>query len=428
MKVIEPRQKPTEVSRSRTFVANLLADDFEVRDRIDRVERVEIDLPEAETGPIPATSPKQQEPTKAAPSSQPARLVSLDAFRGLTVVLMLIVNNIALDKYTPDMFTHGAWNQGLRLADYVFPWFLLCVGLAIPFSFASFKKKGLPSWRHDIKIVGRAVGLVALGCLVNAAISRQVVFTLGVLQLIGLSYLVAAFAYELPIVRRTIIAVIMLAGYGMAIKCLPFPGAHAGTFLENSNLIDHINRTYLVIYNLDGLLSVIPTAALMILSTLVGDALINRKLNPLRRLTAMAVVGAVMAVAGVCSNTFIPYNKPVWTPSYLLLTGGVGLLLLAAIYLFTDAIRWTKWPFPLLVLGSNAILAYVLPVLCKVMVFSTWAVYTAAGKMSLQEACLNSLVDRLGRVSGGWTYTWLYICSWWLILFVLYRKRAFVRI
>ncbi len=419
MKVVESNPKPAEEPRYRAIVANLLADDFETRDKLNRVNWVEKESP---------SIPEQTETTKPTPIPKTTRLVSLDAFRGLTVLLMLIVNNVALDTYTPDPFTHAGWNQGLRLADFVFPWFLLCVGFAIPQSFASFKKKGLPSWRHDIKIVGRAVGLVLLGCLINAAISKQVVFTLGVLQLIGLSYLVSAFAYELPLVRRAIIAVGFLAGYGLAIRYLPIPGAQAGTFLENTNFIDHINRTYLVKYNLDGLFSVIPTSALMIFASMIGDALVNRKLNPLRRLLTMTISGSVLLAAGILANSFLPYNKPVWTPSYILVTGGVGVLVLAAFYLLTDAVKWNKWPFALMVLGSNALLAYVLPVLTKVMMFSSWTVSTHRGNMSLQEAFLDSLVNRFGRVPGGWAYTWVYICCWWLILLVLYRKRTYLRV
>lgn len=417
MKVIGPRTKSVTKARQRGLVATPLADDFETRDRAERFDPIDVETP---VQPDP--------PQEPAPAAKPTRMVALDAFRGLTVLLMLIVNNIALDTFTPDAFTHAAWNQGLRLADFVFPWFLLCVGLAIPFSFASFKKTGLPSWRYDLRIVIRTAALVFLGCLVNAAISRQVVFTLGVLQLIGLGYLIAAFAYELPIVRRCLIATMMLTVYALAIKMLPFPGAAVGTFREDANFIDHINKAYLLRYNLDGAFSVVPTSALMIFATVIGDALVNKKINPLQRLAMMGASGVILIGAGIGASFYLPYNKPVWTPSYLLLTGGAGVLVLAGFYLFTDAVKWSKWPYPLLVLGSNAILAYVLPVICKVMVFASWNVPTAKGKISLQEAFLNSLVDRFGRLPGGWIYTWVYIGCWWLILLMFYKRKAFVRV
>ena len=81
-------------------------------------------------------------PEAAAPSPRPARLVSLDAFRGLTIFGMLLVNNIALDWHTPRQLLHAPWNGGVHFADLVFPWFLLIVGVAIPFAWASHRAKG----------------------------------------------------------------------------------------------------------------------------------------------------------------------------------------------------------------------------------------------------------------------------------------------
>jgi predicted acyltransferase len=418
MKVVEPLPTDAVEPRPLGFVADRLK--LRAKPKVERRERTEV----VETVLVAGA----EDIAKASAQAKQKRLVSIDAFRGLTVILMLIVNNMALDTATPDAFTHAGWNQGLRLADFVFPWFLLCVGLSIPFSFASFKKKGLPSWRLDLKIIGRTIGLIALGCVINAAISRQVVFTLGVLQLIGLAYFLAAYSYELPMFRRGVIATAMLLGYGMAIKFLPIPGSTIGSFTENVNFIDHINRTYLLMYNLDGLFSAIPTAALMIYAGMVGEALMSPKLDHLTRLVVMLVVGLTMAGLGILVNNVLPYNKPVWTPSYLLLTGGVGILLVCGLYLFTDAIKWTKWPYLFLVFGSNAILAYVLPVMCKVMIFSVWTISSRTGKITVQEALLDSLVNRFGRMPGGWAYTSLYIGFWWLVLLVLYRKRVFLRV
>jgi len=86
----------------------------------------------------------------------------------LAILGMLLVNNIALDTATPRPLTHAPWNGGLYFADLVFPWFLLIVGVAIPYSAASALAKGLPSWRYDLKIVTRAATLVLLGCLIDS--------------------------------------------------------------------------------------------------------------------------------------------------------------------------------------------------------------------------------------------------------------------
>src|SRR5690348_1996294 len=74
------------------------------------------------------------------------RLTSLDAFRGLAIVGMLLVNNVALDTATPRPLTHAPWNGGVYFADLVYPWFLLIVGVAIPFSAAAARARGVPCW------------------------------------------------------------------------------------------------------------------------------------------------------------------------------------------------------------------------------------------------------------------------------------------
>src|SRR5437016_3794637 len=142
---------------------------------------------------LPPPGPEPQ------PDPRARRLASLDAFRGLAIVGMLLVNNVALDTATPRPLTHAPWNGGVYFADLVYPWFLLIVGVAIPFSAGAARAKGVPSWRYDLKIVGRAVTLLLLGCLIDSSTWKYPTFDLGVLQLIGLSYLVGALLYDLPL-------------------------------------------------------------------------------------------------------------------------------------------------------------------------------------------------------------------------------------
>ncbi len=367
---------------------------------------------------------KEPSVPEAAPRS---RLVSLDAFRGLTILLMLLVNNIALDIYTPQQLVHAPWNAGLHLADYVMPWFLLCVGLSIPFSNRSFVKTELPPWRYELRILGRGAALVLIGCLIESAIEKKPVFSMGVLQLIGFAYLFGAWLYNLPAPRRAVVAFFMLLSYGLALKYLPVPGAHPGSLSESANLIENLNRTYFGAYNLEGVLCAIPTGALILLGTLVGDSFINHE-DHVKRLAPIVGIGLAMIVVGQFWSNGLPYNKAIWTPSYLLFTGGIGTLLLAGFYLSTDAIGKTKWPFVLVVFGSNAIAAYALPILVKLTMFGVWKTGPAKAQLTLQDATLNWFVVHLGRVPGGWFYTIAYIASWWLVLWGLYRRKIFLRV
>ena len=374
----------------------------------------------AEPLPSPDSGP-------AAPPSR--RLISLDVFRGFTVFGMLLVNNAALDRYTPRQLTHAPWNGGIHFADLIFPWFLLIVGVAIPLSAASRGEGRAARWRYALKVFTRALTLVFLGCLIQCSLSRRLAFSLGVLQLIGLAYLCSALLHEIPLRRRILIAALLLLGHWAAIRFLPVPGVGAGVFTEQENLIAHVNATYLAHYHLNGLISVVPASALVLIGTAFGDVLRRSDRAPTSRAAWVLVAGVALVAVGWLWNLDLPFNKPGWTASYILYTAGLGALVLGFLYLLIDVNGRRAWAFPLVVFGSNAILAYVAPILVKVHVLQEWGWQTADGSLiPLQAALLGVVTAQFGRIPGGWIYTFGYILFWWLVLFRLYRKQVFLRV
>jgi len=389
-------------------------------------------IPEGEITrlPIPDPAPSAKEESRpgnlSATKTKTARLLSLDAFRGLTILLMLLVNNVALDASTPKHLQHAAWNGGVSLADLVAPWFLLCVGVAIPFSAASFARSGKPAWQYDLKVLKRGAMLILLGCLIDSSIANRPVFCLDVLQIIGLAYMVAALLYDLPLSRRMWMAGLMLVSYWAAIKFVPVPGIGAGVFEENRNFIAYLNATYLAPFNLSGLTSIVPTGALVMIGAMVGDILRRRDREQTWTLAWLTIAGAAMTGGGIAWNASLAFNKAVWTPSYILLSAGTGTLVLAAFYLIIDAQKWAKWSYPLVVLGANAIVAYVAPIMVKLWVLQRW--HVGHSSTSVQQWWTDLLKAHLGNVPGGWTYTIVYIAVWWIILWQLYRRELFVRV
>jgi predicted acyltransferase len=385
--------------------------------------QIVVDLePEDEETGAPVRPPKP-------PLFPPGRLVSLDAFRGLTILGMLLVNNVALDRDTPAQLTHAPWNGGVRLADLVFPWFLLIVGVAIPYAAASEQRKGRPGWRHDLRLAGRAAALFALGCLLESSVARRPVFALGVLQLIALAYFGGALLYDLPLRRRLSVAGGLLVAHWAAIRFLPVPGAGIGVFTEEQNWISHVNSVYLAPYGLRGLLSVVPTTALVLIGTAAGDLLRSERLAPLRRLAVLGGGGLVLVCLGRLWSLSVPFNKPLWTSSYILFAAGWGAVTLGALYAVADVRGWRWWAYPLVVFGSNSIVAYVAPILVKLHFLREWGWRTAGGGfLTVQDALQQACADRFGHIGGGWVYTLGYILAWWLALFWLYRRRVFLRV
>jgi predicted acyltransferase len=387
---------------------------------------------EFETPRVPIVTPAHhldKLEAAAAARTRPARLQSLDAFRGLTMALMLLVNNVALGSATPAQLQHAHWHQTIRLADFIYPWFLFCVGLAIPFSVASARKRGVLGWRFNLRVVRRAAILVLLGCVISSAKVKHPVFSMGVLQTIGLAYLVGALLYRLRPGCRLGLAGLLLLSYWAAIVFVPIPGVGRGVFEAGRNVVEYYEGAYLSGLHLSGLTAVIPTTALVLIGTALGDLVRRADRSERWKLSGMLAAGAVLTAGGLVWSASLEMNKWVWTPSFTLLTAGTGAIGLGLFYAALDMRGRRRWAFPLLVLGCNAIVAYVAPILFRELILELVPVHAAAGRtLQLGQWILGSLMGPMGRIAGGWTYTIAFIFAWWLVLWVLYRKRVFLRV
>ncbi|RYG45866.1 DUF5009 domain-containing protein [bacterium] len=358
--------------------------------------------------------------------AKPRRLASLDAFRGLTVLLMLLVNNVALGEKTPAQLMHAPWNAGATLTDLVFPWFLLCVGTAIPFSRRSAVKRGETTGTILRRILGRSASMFLLGVFLTSALAQRPIFSLGVLQLIALAYLVAAPFGGLSAIWRGGTGLLMLAAYGLFLHFIPEPSTGSVDLLETSNVVRHVNQTYLAPWGLAGLLSTIPTAALVLIGSVAGEWL-AAPIPPLQRILRMGS-GVALWLGGWLWHASLPMNKALWTPSYILFSAGLGMLVLGAFYLVVDLAkqRWVAYPFE--IAGANPLVGYALPVALKALILQVWTVTYAGKSVSLLEAWRLWAVDRAGPVNGGWLYTMGYMAAVWLFLAYLHARKIYVRL
>src|SRR5205814_408875 len=151
-----------------------------------------------------------------------------------------------------------------------------------------------------------------------------------------------------------------------AIRFVPIPGVGAGLFSENINLITHVTRLYLQPVALRGLINVVPMSALVLIGTVVGTLLRMEIVARLRKVGLLLLGGAALAGTGWLWNLDLPFNKSVWTSSYILYSAGWGTLVLGLFYLLIDVAGLRFLGFPLVVFGANAIMAYVAPILVKI--------------------------------------------------------------
>ncbi|WP_245895980.1 heparan-alpha-glucosaminide N-acetyltransferase domain-containing protein [Deinococcus irradiatisoli] len=349
----------------------------------------------------------------AGPLTRPRRLVALDGWRGLTILLMLLVNNVALGRYTPAQLVHAAWDGGLTLTDLVFPWFLFCAGAALPFSLGSGAgERWWPDRATVSKLVQRAVPLYLVGALLTSVENQAPTWGLGVLQLIALASLCAGLLTRLPARWRLGAALALLLAYRLFLLSAPFT--------ESDNAVQRLNALFLSAIGLRGLTSVVPATALVLLGSVAAQPLKNRS----REIPLLLGLGAALTLSGWLLADTLGFNKSVWTPCYILYSAGLGTLGLLTLYLIGDTQRGRfDWLLsPLTVAGRNSLFAYVAPILLKLWILNVWQVGWTGERRSILASLLVLAQRQFGIQAGGWLYSLGYVAAVWLALWVLARR------
>jgi predicted acyltransferase len=291
------------------------------------------------------------------------RLPSLDAFRGLTVAFMILVNNPGSGEYVYPPLRHADWH-GWTPTDLVFPFFLWIVGVSMTLSFDRRIQQGADRsvlWRHALR---RGALIFLIGFLLNLIpkFDFEHVRIMGVLQRIGLCYILGATIYLFSNVRGQIAATaILLGGYWALMTFAPVPGYGPGVLEKEGNFAQFIDQKILSghmwsgskTWDPEGILSTFPATANVLLGALAAHVL---RVWCLRDL---AVFGFALAAAGKLWGNWFPINKPLWTSSYALFTCGLATLTYVAARYVID-VRGVRKPFrPFEILGMNALVAFV---------------------------------------------------------------------
>lgn len=373
--------------------------------------------------------------TRDEPVPGSGRLVSLDAFRGLTIAGMILVNNPGSWSYVYAPLGHAPWH-GWTPTDLIFPYFLFIVGVAIPFSFARRLASGAS--RADLMghVARRALVLIALGIAMRAVPDFDFgsMRLYGVLQRIGLVYFAAAAAYLfLDGKGRALAAVALLFGYWALMSWVPVPGYGPGDLSPEGNLAAWIDRLVLPgrlwqgNWDPEGLLSTLPAIVSSLLGIATGEWLRSGRdgSSVTRGLLAAGLVGTVV---GLAWGVVFPINKNLWTSSYVVFTTGTALLVLAALYWLIDVrgLRgaWEKW---MVVYGMNAITVFV----ASGMLSKTLArVRLEGGEGPSLYGWIyeNGFRSWAGDYNGSLAFALAYVAFWLAMMWILHARRIYVKI
>lgn len=402
----------------------------------------------------PASSASTQ---TAATVQAPKRNMAVDAYRGLVMLLMMgEVLSFAkvYHAYPGSLFWHIlAYNQthvqwsGLGLHDTIQPSFTFLVGVALPYSVQSRLRKGQSFSHLLLHTLWRSILLIALGIFLRSTDSTQTYFTFeDTLTQIGLGY---TFVFLLAFCRpkwQWIALGVTLFAYWLAWALYPAPGPNfnyaavgvppdwhhnftgfASHWNKNSNLgqafdvwfLNLFPRTSPFLFNEGGYLtlSFIPTFGTMLLGLFAGQwyRAAAPKI-PLRRFFIVGVIlfccGLLLHFTGIC-----PIVKRVWTPSWTLFSGGICFFFLVAFSWIIDVRNYSKWAFPLVVVGMNSIAAYLIAHLWEHFIITNLHINLGYKIFQIFGSGLEPLMLGIAVM-----------LVYWLALYWMYRNRIFVRI
>jgi len=394
---------------------------------------------------------------------KPGRLLSLDAFRGITIAAMLLVNNTGDWGHMFPPLGHADWN-GCTATDLIFPFFLFIMGVAMTFSFSRRLQEPGGSAHLVPQIIRRALLLIGLGLMLNLVSflatrgldwAREDFRFAGVLQRIGLCYLFAALIALWFRVRGQVIWTAgLLLVYYILLKYVAPPGVEHPTLDMQGNLASWIDTKIMgahcykhvkgtdFYHDPEGLLSTLPAIATTLTGLLTGHWLREKTRDGNEKVAGMATAGWILFVVGELWKYDFPYNKNLWTSSYVLHTSALALWTLAAFYWIIDVKKITAWSKPMVVYGTNAITAYFGVGLMssatiwikwhdaegQVVMLKTW-LYQKLFERPIAELAPYIFPESYSEYISSAAYPLImYVALWCGLMWILYRKRIFIKI
>jgi len=364
------------------------------------------------------------------------RLASLDAFRGLTVAGMVLVNNPGswANIYWP--LDHAEWS-GWTPTDMIFPFFVFIVGVSITLSMARKVEIGVDNRDLFRNVLRRSLIIFGLGLFLQGFpfFDLHTIRIPGVLQRIAVCYFCASIIFLKTRWRtQALIAGSLLIAYWIIMKTIPAPGFAPGDLSREGNLAAYVDRSILGVhtwkpdYDPEGILSSIPAVATALCGVLTGHWLRSGK-PQFEKVTGLFVAGLVCIVAGWAIDPWFPINKALWTSSFVIFMAGMALQLLALFYWLIDIKGIKKWALPFTIYGVNAIAVFVLSGLAA-RLMSLWKVSQPDGsKLDVHTLIYQHLFASWAEpINASLFFAITYVLIWLFLMWLLYRKNIFIKV
>lgn len=382
--------------------------------------------------------------TKAPPN----RLLSLDVFRGMTIAAMTLVNDPGTWSAIYAPLEHADWN-GATPTDWIFPFFLFIVGVSIAFALGRRAETASVTRETYYKIFRRAFLLFAFGIILEIFpfynlwtglwLDPLHLRIMGVLQRIAVCYLVSSLIFlHINWKRQVLIVIVVLFVYWAVMTLINVPGCEITTFNDKAcNLAAYLDRIILTenhiwdqskFFDPEGILSTIPAIATTLIGVLTGYFLRTNR-DGFQKFTRMFLGGIVLTIIGYIWSFWFPLNKSLWTSSYVLYTAGLALIFLSICYWLIDLKGYRKWSKAFQIFGANAIALYIGSSIMGAILNVVQLDAPNDETISLQEKIFNSIfLPYAAPINASLFYAIAFVLLWLFFMWVLYRKRIFIKI
>ena len=375
------------------------------------------------------------------------RLLSLDTFRGMSIIGMLLVDYPGDwdNKYKP--FIHSDWN-GFTLADLIFPSFLFIVGVAMIFSLAKHIKNGDSHKKIMKSVIKRAFVLIILGWISNAFLDSEPIYSLktlrimGVLQRIALVYVICSFLYlKIGIKKLVWVGIAILIAYWGIITLIPVPGfgmpninihpsdgiANISVWLDSTILGNNIAEWNKPFDN-EGILGTLSAIVTGIIGMVVGY-FIKFDTKHKSKTILLLLYGGAMVIIALIWNIWYPINKLLWSSTFVLLSGGLSVIIFAILYWIIDIKGFNRWSNPFQIYGKNAILVFT-TALCFQGAYWRIEVPYNGEVIAFRDALYSTLFVPLNSnpLISSILYTFAVILFWYGVSYLLHKKKIYLRV
>ena len=378
----------------------------------------------------------------------PTRLLALDIFRGITIAAMVLVNSPGTWTAIYPPLEHADWN-GTTPADFIFPFFLFIVGVSITFALGKQVETANINRKIYLKIFKRSFIIFTLGLFLQVFpfyniwkaewFEPSTVRLMGVLQRIAVCYFVSALIFlHTGWKRQAVIIAVILLGYWALMTLVNVPGCEISSINDKfCNLSAYFDRLILTenhiwnqskIYDPEGFLSTIPAIATTLTGVLTGHWLRSKKEDS-EKVAGIFFSGVVLTAAGWVWSFWLPLNKSLWTSSYVVFTAGLALCLLGVCFFSADIKGWQKWAKPFVIFGTNALALYIGSSIMAAILNLVELEALHDQTISLQEKIFKyCFLPYAAPLDASLLYAVTFNLIWLFLMWLLYRKRIFIKI